>query len=378
MFFIAIRFSFYIGKKNKAMSSFNVDKNIAKARTISTDFYTDPAVFEESKEKIFSKCWQLVGDANMVKEPGECHPLTLLEKYIDEPLVLVKDKEYEIRCLSNVCTHRGTIVVNGPCKVSKLRCRYHGRNFYLNGQFMSMPEFAEVEDFPSSEDDLKKLPLFKWGNLLFTSLGNELSSNHFFKDMVDKLSWLPLAEFVYRGDLSREYTVNAHWALYCENYLEGLHIPFVHASLNTVIDFGNYSTELYAYSNLQLGIAKRDEDTFDLPESSSDYGKKVAAYYFWVFPNMMFNFYPWGLSINHVQPLSINKCKVSFITYVWKEDKLNTGAGSGLDRVEREDEEVVEAVQRGIRSRFYDHGRYSVTREQGTHHFHQLISQFMQ
>ncbi len=359
------------------MSRYSIDKNIAKAKTISTDFYTDPSVFEESKEKIFSKCWQLVGNTNMVKEPGECHPFTLLEKYIDEPLVLVKDKENEIRCLSNVCTHRGTIVVNGPCKVSKLRCRYHGRNFFLDGKFMSMPEFNEVENFPSPEDDLKKLPLFKWGNLLFTSLSDNLASSVFFKDMIDKLSWLPLEDFIYRGDLSREYTVNAHWALYCENYLEGLHIPFVHASLNTVIDFGNYSTELYRYSNLQLGIAKRDEDTFDLPESSSDYGKKVAAYYFWVFPNMMFNFYPWGLSINHVQPLSIDKCKVSFITYVWKEDKLNTGAGSGLDRVEREDEEVVEAVQRGIRSRFYDHGRYSVTREQGTHHFHQLLAEFM-
>ena len=92
---------------------------------------------------------------------------------------------------------------------------------------------------------------------------------------------------------------------------------------------------------------------------------------------MMFNFYPWGLSINHIKPVSINQSRVSFIAYVWKEDKFNTGAGSGLDRVEREDEEVVEAVQRGIRSRFYDHGRYSVTREQGTHHFHQLLAEFM-
>jgi choline monooxygenase len=42
-----------------------------------------------------------------------------------------------------------------------------------------------------------------------------------------------------------------------------------------------------------------------------------------------------------------------------------------------EDEEVVQNVQKGIRSRFYDHGRYSITREQGTHHFHRLIAEFM-
>jgi choline monooxygenase len=148
----------------------------------------------------------------------------------------------------------------------------------------------------------------------------------------------------------------------------------VHAGLNAVIDYGSYTTELFPYSNLQLGIAKDDEDCFELPETSIDFGKRIAAYYFWVFPNMMFNFYPWGLSINVVQPLSISKTKVSFYTYVWKEEKYDKGAGSGLDKVEMEDEEVVQNVQKGIRSRFYTHGRYSVTREQGTHHFHRLIA----
>ena len=124
-------------------------------------------------------------------------------------------------------------------------------------------------------------------------------------------------------------------------------------------------------------MAKDDEDCFDLPESSPDYGKKIAAYYFWVFPNMMFNFYPWGLSLNIVKPISQDHTKVSFFSYVWKEEKMNTGAGASLDKVELEDEEVVQNVQKGIRSSFYDHGRYSVTREQGTHHFHRLIAEFM-
>jgi choline monooxygenase len=96
-----------------------------------------------------------------------------------------------------------------------------------------------------------------------------------------------------------------------------------------------------------------------------------------VFPNLMFNFYPWGLSINIVQPVAIDQTRVIFLTYMWKEEKYNRGAGSNLDKVELEDEAVVQNVQKGIRSRFYNHGRYSVTREQGTHHFHRLIAQFM-
>jgi choline monooxygenase len=91
----------------------------------------------------------------------------------------------------------------------------------------------------------------------------------------------------------------------------------------------------------------------------------------------MFNFYPWGASINMVKPLSHGKSLVSFLTYVADASRIGEGAGSGLDKVEMEDEAVVESVQRGVRSRFYRHGRYSVTRETGTHHFHRLISEFM-
>jgi choline monooxygenase len=359
------------------MPRFYVDPDISLAQTLSTDFYTDQAVFEQAKEKLFAGSWQFIGDSGYVNEPGRCYPFTLLENYIDEPLLLTRDQHHAIHCLSNVCTHRGTLVIKEPCKTVNLRCRYHGRQFGLDGHFISMPEFKEVKNFPTAADNLAPLPLFQWGPLLFTSLQETSSPGPYLQDMIDRVGWLPLQEFMFRPDLSKDYMVQAHWALYCENYLEGFHIPFVHAGLNAVLDFGNYVTELFRYSNLQLGIAKDEDDVFQLPVSSPDYGKQIAAYYFFVFPNMMFNFYPWGLSINIVKPVSMQQCKVSFLTYVWKEELFNRGAGADLNQVEMEDEEVVEAVQRGIRSRFYNHGRYSVTREQGTHHFHRIISELM-
>jgi choline monooxygenase len=103
----------------------------------------------------------------------------------------------------------------------------------------------------------------------------------------------------------------------------------------------------------------------------------VAAYYYWVFPNMMFNFYPWGLSLNLVKPISDSLTKVSFRSYVYDETKLNRGAGNQLQKVEEEDEFVVENVHNGLRSSFYKAGRFSPTREEGVHHFHKLISKFM-
>jgi choline monooxygenase len=357
----------------ETVAKFHVDQDISVAKTLNTDFYTDPLIFEESREKIFSKSWQFIGDRNLVSHAGSCYPFTLLENYLDEPLLLTRDENQQLHCLSNVCTHRGTTIIAEPCQAANLRCRYHGRQFRLDGKFLSMPEFRGVKNFPSKDDDLTSLPIFEWDPLLFTSLNRMAIPENFFRAMQERLAWLPIKDFVFKPELSKSYIVKAHWALYCENYLEGFHIPFVHAGLNAVIDFGNYTTELFASSNLQLGIAKSNDEIFDLPASSLDYGKKVAAYYFFVFPNMMFNFYPWGLSINLVQPLGIDRTRVSFLTYVWKEGLFNKGAGSGLDTVEMEDEEVVEAVQKGVRSRFYHQGRYSVNREQGTHHFHRLI-----
>jgi len=65
------------------------------------------------------------------------------------------------------------------------------------------------------------------------------------------------------------------------------------------------------------------------------------------------------------------------LTYVSDETKVGSGAGGDLHRVEMEDEAVVESVQKGIRSRYYDRGRYSPGREQGTHHFHRVIAEFI-
>lgn len=360
------------------MAEFFIDANIAKAKTIHTNFYLKKEFYEAAKEKIFASSWQFIGTTDKVKEPGDVFPFTLLENYLNEPLVLTKNRQNEIFCLSNVCTHRGNIIATKSCNLAQLKCNYHGRLFSLDGKFISMPEFKEVENFPTKDDNLHQLSLYKWGKLLFANLNYMFSSEMFLKEMMQRMEWFPVNELQFRADLSKNYYVDANWALYCENYLEGFHIPFVHAGLNQVLDFGEYTTEVFRYSNLQIGIGKKDDVCFELPQTSPDYGKEVAAYYFWIFPNMMFNFYPWGLSVNIVEPLDVSKCRVVFLTYVCDEAKLEKGAGSNLNTVELEDEEVVQNVQKGIRSRFYKHGRYSVKREQGTHHFHSLIAQFMQ
>lgn len=359
------------------MDKLFVDEDIRTAETLSSLFYTDDGLFEASKDKIFSRCWHFAGDKDIVKVPGQVTPVTLYEDFLNEPLLFTRDFEDRKNCLSNVCTHRGNILVDGSCNERQLRCRYHGRKFDLNGKFISMPEFDGVSDFPSAKDNLAVVPFDSWGPFLFASVRPVAPLQTFIDDMTSRMSWLKIEDMKYDSARSRDYLVKCHWALYCENYLEGFHIPFVHNSLNEALDYSSYSTELYRFSNLQLGISKNSIGSFQLPDDHLDSGKSVSAYYYWIFPNLMFNFYPWGISINIIKPIRKDLTRVSFISYVLDESKIETGAGAGLDKVEREDEAIVENVQRGIRSSFYTNGRYSPKRETGVHHFHRLICEYM-
>ena len=360
------------------MSIPTIDPDIKKASTLPGDFYKSQENYEMILDKVFAKTWQFIGDTNLVRLNESVHPFSFLDGSIGEPLLLTRDKAGNIDCMSNVCTHRGNIVVHNPGPAKRLMCGYHGRRWKLDGTFEHMPEFKEAEGFPAPCDGLPKVPVKNWRDtLLFASIDPAFDFDEILDEMQRRVGFLPINEFRFDANRSKDYLVNANWALYCDNYLEGFHIPFVHPELNDALDYKNYRTETGEHWNLQVGVADGGTDSFDLPEGHPDYGQEIAAYYYWLFPNMMFNFYPWGLSINVVKPLSKDLCRVSFLTYVYDESKLDSGAGALLDKVEREDEFVVEGVQKGINSRLYKKGRFSPTREKGVHHFHQLLVKYL-
>lgn len=359
------------------MKNLYIDPDIAKASTIPSEFYTSKEWFEIAKEKIFGKTWQFCISTEDLNTSRQLIPFTLLPGLLDEPLLFAKDDQDTIRCLSNVCTHRGKILVEEPCTAHKIKCAYHGRRFNFCGELLHMPEFELTKNFPSNNDNLSQIPTGILEPFLFVSLSPAIPFHEVFAEIKERLFWLPMERMHLDKQRSKDYLVKAHWALYCENYLEALHIPFVHPSLRKAIDCNTYTTELFRYFNLQLALASPDEISFDLPKESQDYGKQVAAYYFWIFPNTMLNFYPWGCSVNVVKPLGPELTQVSFLSFVLDSSKLGKGAGGELDQVEQEDEAVVESVQKGIKSRYYDAGRFSPTKELGTHHFQRLLCEFL-
>jgi choline monooxygenase len=358
-------------------SSLNIDRDVARARSLPAEVYTDPCWFALVRDRVLARTWHLVTDSASLAAPGRCVPATLLEGLLDEPILFTRDARGALRCLSNVCTHRANKVCEEPAALDGLRCRYHGRKFGLDGRFVSMPEFDGVAGFPSAADDLPAVPHGAWRQFLFAAADPAMPCEEVVAPVEERVGWLPIERALFDRERSKDYEVRANWALYCDNYLEGFHIPFVHGGLIEALDFGKYRTELFPHATLQVGIARAGETALEPPRGSPDFGQRIAGYYFWLFPATMINVYPWGLSINVVKPLAVDRTKVSFLTYVWDESKLDRGAGSGLDRVEHEDEHVVESVQSGVRSRFYRGGRYSPAQERGVHHFHRLLVDFL-
>ncbi len=175
-----------------------------------------------------------------------------------------------------------------------------------------------------------------------------------------------------------DYEVACNWKVYVDNYLEGYHIPIVHPELFKEIDYRAYSVETEAYHSKQHApIRSKSEESLyrrGLPED-----KEPEALYYWVFPNLMLNLYPDNLQTNIILPLGPEKTLTRFEWYVLEPNSPGVAeefarSFAFSDQVQQEDIAICESVHRGLRSRTYDRGRYSVLRENGVHHFHELLT----
>jgi len=101
------------------------------------------------------------------------------------------------------------------------------------------------------------------------------------------------------------------------------------------------------------------------------------ASYYWLYPNFMMNYYEGVLDTNLVRPLAVNRTEVVFDFYFadLAESALerNLASINVGDRIQQEDLDICESVQRGLNSRAYEAGRLSVRREAGEHLFHRLL-----
>lgn len=350
------------------MKHFEVNKELPKAETLPGSAYGGPGVLERERERIFVSAWLPLPTPPMELE--SVLPFELLPGFLEEPLVYTRDAEGQVHCMSNVCTHRGMLIACSHGTMKRLRCTYHGRRFDLHGALEAAPGFEGAENFPRAEDDLTKISTGSIGPLWFGNLNPRCDFNGWTSSIMDLVGFLPFDDLRFDAEGSQLYTVQANWKLYIDNYLEGFHIPTVHKSLAAALDVADYRVETLPHGSLQIGVVSDGQPELPFPENHPLYGQSIGALYFHMFPNTLMNVYPWGVSMNHVNPIADQLTEVHFQKYVWRPDLLDQGAGAGLERVELEDEAVVEATQKGIRGRLYQRGRYAPSHEAGVHHFH--------
>ena len=359
------------------------DADLARAWTLPAVCYTDPARLVQEKEKIFYRTWQWVGAAGLVKRSGDYFTYDLY----GEPLVIVRGQDGVLRGFSNVCLHRAGPVATGKGNRKSLQCRYHGWLYALDGRLLNAPEFEGVQEWNPADCHLRQVRVEQWGPFVFANLDPNAPA------LQEVLGNIPAEVERARFDIEqmelverRDYVVDCNWKVYVDNYLEGYHIPIAHPGLFREIDYDQYSVETHRYYSAQYAPIRPAPAGGSLPGRDRRYlrsdGEESAPYY-WVFPNLMLNFYPDNMQINIIVPLDHER---TLTIFEWWFRQPGSGEGwesmqqsiAFSDEVQREDMEICNAVQRNLHSRAYVQGRFSVKRENGVHHFQRLVTEFMQ
>jgi choline monooxygenase len=355
------------------LSAFTSELPVERARTIPALWYRDAELAELEKRAVFGATWQFAGRAALVAEPGSFFTTDIA----GEPILVVRDEKGVLRAFANVCRHRAApVVTEATGKATRLRCRYHGWTYDLAGCLRGTPEFDGVQDFCREEQGLPPLAVAEWGPFVWVHGGVNPPP------LADYLAPMPAEIGAALSDLRfvarREYELACNWKVYVDNFLDGgYHVNTVHPGLAGVLDYKHYRTDIYPYTSVQISPLK-SSSAAEITSVRSG----AAAQYWWVFPNFMLNLYQGVMDTNLVLPLGPERCRVVF--EFWFADKEGPAAEQYVQQsmtvahqVQLEDLGICEEVQRGLGSRSYDTGRFSVRREAGGYHFHQLLARHL-
>src|SRR5438128_10136502 len=142
------------------------ETDVARAHTLPSSMYTDPAVLELEKDHIFSRTWQLVAHASELARHGDFKPATI----IDEPILLTHHEDGNLRGFYNVCRHRAAQVVTMRGNRKSLQCGYHGWVYGLDGRLQTAREMEGTEDFDKADFGLVPIRVDALGPFVFANL----------------------------------------------------------------------------------------------------------------------------------------------------------------------------------------------------------------
>jgi phenylpropionate dioxygenase-like ring-hydroxylating dioxygenase large terminal subunit len=309
-------------------------------------------VLARERERLFAHAWQYAGHLGQLAEPGSYFTL----RAGDVPLVVVRDREGELRAFVNVCRHRGAEVVSGAGPCTTLQCHYHAWTYGLDGALRGAPRADADPDFDRDELGLRPALVDTWGPFVFVNADAGAAP------LADTLGELP--ELLRAGGIDVDalvfhshapYSLEANWKVAVENYLECYHCQVAHPGFSDLVDV---STEAYRLER---------HETFASHHVRTRDGQGGGQFHM-IWPSTKVNVFPGSpnVSIGPLTPAGVGRTD-GFLDYFFLADADPAEVTELIeldDEVGAEDRVLVESVQRGLQARAFEHGRLMLPSEE--------------
>ena len=336
------------------------------ARAMPASFYRDAGQLAAEIEPVFLGGWLCVGRTDEVPKVGDRYALELL----DEPLIVCRGEDERVRVLSNVCRHRGSVLVEGRGGGKRVTCPYHRWSYALDGRLLAAPLVEKTEGFDRAACSLPVFRTAEWMGWLFVNLDGRADDFDVATEGVD--AWVRN----YHPEEMR--TVEAaperwplNWKCLVENFMEGYHLTPVHREtlhpmtptrLCEKIPGGRgYTGYKSHYSPSFPGRRPFHPDTSDEERSQS--------MMIWIYPSFVAAISPNSAVYMSVTPTGPEELQTRW-GVVAREELFASGEARERHDFARafnaEDRDRLVAVQRGLRSRFGGRGPLAPPDLEGT------------
>ncbi|MGD8375317.1 MAG: aromatic ring-hydroxylating dioxygenase subunit alpha, partial [Acidobacteriota bacterium] len=325
--------------------------------------------FALEMERIHFRMWLYAGRADELPEPGSF----LTWPVAGENGLILRDPTGALRAYHNLCRHRGTRLCNEESGTlqGKIQCPYHAWTYELDGRLRRAPHMESVAGFEAADYPLHALAADVWDGHLFVSFARGPAP------LAEQLAGLPerfapwgMADLV-RVE-RRRYVLRANWKLILQNYSECLHCPVAHPQLQRLSHYMSGDNEppqpTYLGGRMDLrdgvGSLTRDGRTDRRPLPGLSVEDRRHVYYYVVLPNLLLNLHPDYVLTFRISPRAVDETEI-VCDWLFHPDEVARPGFDPSDAVEfwemtnRQDWELSERAQAGIRSRAYVPGPYS-------------------
>lgn len=362
-----------------------VMRPVETANGLGNEWYTDKARFEEEKQAVLFSTWAGLGVASDVPEPGDAVPLN----FLGMPLLLIRDKQGDVRVFYNTCRHRGMILVEEPRKIEgAIRCPYHSWCYATDGRLVTTPHVGGPgqnthEAVDRNDLGLKEVRSHIWRDVVFVNVSGDAPA---FEEVHAELlaRWSEVEKSLFHGgdDSKFQLPVNTNWKLAVENFCEAYHLPWVHPGLNSYSRLEDHYNinEAGLYSGQGTLVYRQLADDqgnvfpdFEGLSSQWDEGAEYIA----VYPNVLL-----GAQRDHafaivLEPVDIDRTIEHIHLYYAVPNTDHALRAKNTEQwrvVFEEDVFVVEGMQRGRHAMGFDGGRFSPAMDGPTHCFHDWVA----